>query len=250
MVGWRWILALLVFGLSAGCLRTTPREPVTADGAALLAETATLRAETAAYRAENGRLRDQLEGAPRWQGTSALGRIGRQHGTIPYLRLCPVGEVVVGFRGTHGALVDSLAMLCGRYAPNASGEPVVTTELPRVGGSQGGNFERLCGGGSWVVGARGGAAEAVDAIDLLCSRRGDGSANEAVTPLERIGGFGGQPYERLCPPGQVVVGIRGWQGPQVESLSFHCAMPTAGPGEGDGAPGPVDEGSEERGGEE
>lgn len=44
-----------------------------------------------------------------------------------------------------------------------------------------------------------------------------------TTTLERAGGAGGLPYARNCPPGHVVVGIRGGAGALVDSVELVCA---------------------------
>jgi len=44
-----------------------------------------------------------------------------------------------------------------------------------------------------------------------------------TTTLERIGGGGGLPYARNCPPNHVVVGIRGGAGDLIDSIELVCA---------------------------
>jgi hypothetical protein len=43
------------------------------------------------------------------------------------------------------------------------------------------------------------------------------------TTLERIGGAGGLPYNRTCPPNHVVVGFRGGAGDLIDSVELICA---------------------------
>jgi hypothetical protein len=43
------------------------------------------------------------------------------------------------------------------------------------------------------------------------------------TNLERIGGAGGLPYSRSCPPNHVVVGFRGGAGDLIDSIELICA---------------------------
>lgn len=44
-----------------------------------------------------------------------------------------------------------------------------------------------------------------------------------TTTLERIGGAGGLAYARSCPPGHVVVGMRGGAGALIDSIELVCA---------------------------
>lgn len=44
-----------------------------------------------------------------------------------------------------------------------------------------------------------------------------------ATTLERIGGSGGLPYNRTCPPNHVVVGFRGTAGDLIDSIELVCA---------------------------
>lgn len=44
-----------------------------------------------------------------------------------------------------------------------------------------------------------------------------------TTTLERIGGAGGNPYSRTCPPGHVVTGARGGAGALIDSIEFICS---------------------------
>lgn len=46
--------------------------------------------------------------------------------------------------------------------------------------------------------------------------------NGASTTLPRVGGTGGTPYTRECPPGHVVTGIRGAAGALIDSVQLIC----------------------------
>lgn len=65
-------------------------------------------------------------------------------------------------------------------------------------------------------------SEIVQARARLDELRGAALSNQTVT-LERIGGAGGNPYQRSCPPGHVVVGIRGGAGALIDSIELVCA---------------------------
>jgi hypothetical protein len=58
--------------------------------------------------------------------------------------------------------------------------------------------------------------EAHGAESRRAGRRGE-------TVLPRIGGEGGSPYNRECPEGMVVVGLRGSAGALVDSIEVICA---------------------------
>lgn len=49
------------------------------------------------------------------------------------------------------------------------------------------------------------------------------SIGTRTTTLERIGGAGGNPYTRTCPPNHVVVGMRGGAGALIDSIELICA---------------------------
>lgn len=65
-------------------------------------------------------------------------------------------------------------------------------------------------------------SEIVRARERLDQLRGAALSNQTVT-LERVGGAGGNPYQRTCPPGHVVVGIRGGAGALIDSIELVCA---------------------------
>jgi hypothetical protein len=75
--------------------------------------------------------------------------------------------------------------------------------------------------------------EEIDRFDELLEQiitlRGEVDAATRVTTssrtvtLERIGGAGGNPYARSCPPGHIVVGIRGGAGDLIDSIELVCA---------------------------
>lgn len=75
--------------------------------------------------------------------------------------------------------------------------------------------------------------EEVDRFDELLEQiirlRGEVESATRVTTssrtvtLERIGGAGGNPYARSCPPGHIVTGIRGGAGDLIDSIELVCA---------------------------
>jgi hypothetical protein len=71
--------------------------------------------------------------------------------------------------------------------------------------------------------------EELDNIKLRIAELRKAEGGGAVTVgndtqlLQRVGGNGGGPYVRECPPGQVVVGLRGTSGAVVDSFQVICA---------------------------
>lgn len=64
-------------------------------------------------------------------------------------------------------------------------------------------------------------------IDALARDRGDAgprgaSLGRTTQTLPAIGGRGGQPYDRACPPNHVVTGARGRSGQLIDSMEFIC----------------------------
>lgn len=55
------------------------------------------------------------------------------------------------------------------------------------------------------------------------SRAARPQVSARTTTLERVGGTGGNPYTRTCPPGHVVVGMRGGAGALIDSIEIICA---------------------------
>ncbi|MBI5499543.1 MAG: hypothetical protein HY907_04835 [Deltaproteobacteria bacterium] len=196
-----------------------------------------LERELDVLRAENDGLRAQLLGYQPWQGTIQLARVGGPYGIVPFVRTCPRGEALTGFAGRSGGVVDAIAPLCAPLdrtpLRGLTGATTVETELRPAGGNGGGVFRAACAPGSHVVGLRGRAGGAVDAIEPLCQDTswvgaGPPPAGEAalrarpVTALPKIGGSGGTPFESRCPEGWAVVGTSGRIGDFVQSLALHC----------------------------
>ncbi|MFT4702457.1 MAG: hypothetical protein ACI81R_000141 [Bradymonadia bacterium] len=68
--------------------------------------------------------------------------------------------------------------------------------------------------------------EVLDAIASL-EERVDAATGATLgsrtTTLERVGGAGGNPYSRACPPGHLVTGFRGTAGALIDSVELICA---------------------------
>ena len=226
---------LLVLALAAlGCRVGQEGGQVTAK---VHARNQALAVELETQRVENDALRAQLLGYVPWEGTVQVGRVGGVHGLVPYARVCPQGEAVIGFAGRVGGVIDALAPLCAPLDRSGllgvvEGSPV-ETELRQAGGTGGGPFRSVCDPGSHVVGLKGRVGSAIDAVEPMCedtswvgvSPAPPGAAAGRPRPvkvLPKVGGGGGAPFESRCPAGWVVVGISGRCVDLGHSLSLHC----------------------------
>lgn len=220
---------------SAGCFRGDERAEVVQK---VHSENVELRRLVAALSAENATLRARTLGHEPWTGTISLRRAGGPGGHVPFARACPRGEAAAGFAGTAGTFVDGIAPLCTPLGGPHDAQDVIT-ELDLAGGGGGAAFTRRCPAGTHVVGLRGRAGDLIDAIEVLClalpaaevGAGGGGAATPAAAPSPRpttlpaAGGAGGEPFERRCPDGFVVVGVSGRRGEYVNSVVLHCARP-------------------------
>ena len=62
-----------------------------------------------------------------------------------------------------------------------------------------------------------------DTLDALDKRKLKVKVGKNHVNLTSIGGAGGTPYETLCPPGMVVIGIRGGSGIYIDNFQLVCA---------------------------
>ena len=96
-------------------------------------------------------------------------------GSVMWTRSCPTNEVLVGFNGRAGALIDSMTFRCAPVNINlvAGSYQVVigtATSLPAIGGSGGNAFPTSdCPPGQVATTIRGRAGDNVDAFGLRCS---------------------------------------------------------------------------------
>jgi hypothetical protein len=202
--------------------------------AEVAARNAVLEREVRALGAENAVLRAATLGFRPWTGTVQLRHAGGSGGVAPYARACPAGEAVSGIRGRGGSLLDAVAPVCTRLDPGdlrgLTDASPVETELEPAGGGGGAAFARSCAAGAHVVGVRGRGGDLIDALELLCldaraaasAAATPGAKPVAATSLPVAGGTGGQPFERRCPQGWVVVGFSGRYDRQVNSIALHC----------------------------
>lgn len=137
-----------------------------------------------------------------------LGPVGRMGGTRTFEKDCPYQDFIRGFRVSSVSRVDGLSLLCqdGTETIFYGGEPV-----PRA--------TRDCGPDQVVVGVTGRAGATLDRMSVVCAPR---SNLTATRTLASSGGTGGQPFERLCPPGKAVRRVRGRVGTEIDQLQLIC----------------------------
>lgn len=115
------------------------------------------------------------------QGGGAMVRVGAgavlpPHGTlaaISWTRMCPADQVVTGFGGRAGLLVDQLTFRCAPLSATLTGTWTVTVgtagELEPIGGGGGEAFARAdCSAGQVAIGALVRAGDGIDSFALAC----------------------------------------------------------------------------------
>jgi len=122
-------------------------------------------------------------------------------------RFLPIVAIIV----TLGAAASALG----------ADEPAQNT--PIFGGSGGRGFSLSCGAGYVLTGLRGRTGTLVDRVGLLCRFvRADGTLGAETTRDREVGGTGGGPASRSCPPGQVVSGLTVRTGSYVDEVRLLC----------------------------
>jgi hypothetical protein len=90
---------------------------------------------------------------------------------------------------------------------------------PRFGRTTGARHVALrCPQGEHVVGLAGHAQHTVERLGLICGVP-DGTGRR---PSQRVGTYGGLPFEVGCPPSMVVAGVRGRVGDRVDAIAVAC----------------------------
>jgi hypothetical protein len=93
-------------------------------------------------------------------------------GTFNWTRTCPADQVIVGYGGRSGQLIDQLIVRCAPIAvsPGLAVTIGATTDLAAIGGSGGNAFAQTdCPTGQVATMARIRAGDSVDAFGLACS---------------------------------------------------------------------------------
>jgi hypothetical protein len=94
----------------------------------------------------------------------------------PWTRTCPAGQVIVGFAGRAGLLVDQVVFSCAPLiaasgAPGAALTPGQATALAPIGGGGGAAFSQItCPTGQIASGSLVRTGDNLDAVSLICSQ--------------------------------------------------------------------------------
>jgi hypothetical protein len=111
--------------------------------------------------------------------TITPGSVLTRHGAVTspaWTRRCPADQMIIGFTGHSGALVDQLQFTCATLviSGGAGGYSIgygAQTTLSAIGDSGGSAFgPQMCAGGRVATGDSGRAGSFVDAYAMLCSR--------------------------------------------------------------------------------
>jgi hypothetical protein len=153
---------------------------------------------------------------------------------------CEVDEVMAGVHGTLAA--SGAAATVGRVGPlcvrrDAAGRWVGMPVARGLSGGTGGTggvaagaaFERRCEPGEAVVGLRGRAGAAIDALQPDCRPLSpEGRTAGALRTLEAAGGAGGGPQPPLvCRDAQPAAGLYGRTGSALQALGLLCGTAVA-----------------------
>jgi hypothetical protein len=96
-------------------------------------------------------------------------------GTSAWSQTCPSNQLIVGFGGRAGALIDQLVLRCAPLIVTADGggftvSTGATTDLAAVGGTGGNPFAQTdCAAGQIASTARLRAGDGIDAFGLACT---------------------------------------------------------------------------------
>jgi hypothetical protein len=101
---------------------------------------------------------------------------GTQTGSISQTAMCPPNQVIVGFSGRNGNLIDSLVFSCAPLvisgtSPTFTLSIGATTNTAAIGGPGGMPFNALaCAAGSIAVGHAGRSNQDVQSFGIVCAR--------------------------------------------------------------------------------
>jgi hypothetical protein len=147
---------------------------------------------------------------------STLAKVGGLGGA-PYELACPGGQVAFGINLRAGAEIDSVGLAC--RAPFGT----LTSDTFSVGGGGGGPVRLECLAGEVLVGMHGRAGKRVDHIGPVCATV-DEVRNNGTNAFRDpgAGGGGGVAWDRQCPPGMAVRGLRGRSGQKIDQMEMDC----------------------------
>lgn len=162
---------------------------------------------------------------------------GNLGGGSPSKAGCANGEIIIGIEGRAGALLDRVAIQCGRVQLFDPEDPEVLdlTIVPSMvlqpsGGSGGSSFRSTCPEGHAVVGFSGRTGSYIDQLTLSCALMSildDGQSMTLVLDepfeIQPVGGSGGGPFEpEHCEEGQVATIANLRSGALVDAFGLTC----------------------------
>lgn len=152
---------------------------------------------------------------------SAIHAGGGSGGTESYNFPCGDGQVGVGLQGKSGDVVDRLGLICAPVKSDG------TIGSPQNTGSSGGNdakpFSISCPPGQILTGLFGKSGEVVNSLSGHCASPETilGRAKHSSS-IDKVGGEGGNTFDRSCPPREVLTGISGKTGGRVNKVDVTC----------------------------
>jgi len=145
-------------------------------------------------------------------------------------RMCPIGMSLIGAVGRSGARIDQVRWLCS----DVDGAVLPHPSTPGSRGTQTGNSKlELCSGHGAIHALYGHAGGEVDHLGAECfptviDAAGLPSALESNTTrhgLDFNGGTGGPVFNKPCPAGMLLVGLRVRSGARIDAIGGLCANP-------------------------
>lgn len=124
---------------------------------------------------------------------------------------CNIGT---GVKVRAGAAIDAVGLHC------------MGPETPLVGGTGGTRYDMLCTGAEALVGVFGSEKDGrLESLAAVCQNTSSIIAHNRTNLRwgQWYGGSAGIYFDRLCPPGMVVTGLRGRSGSRVDRLQLDCA---------------------------
>jgi hypothetical protein len=155
---------------------------------------------------------------------SVAGPHGGSGGGQSYPLTCPSGEVLVGFHGHFGNVIDQLGLVCAYMNPDGSLQPELWYNGPLGGGSGGNPFWQTCLGNQYVAAMAYGTDDGViSRLMMYCADSAPGGKSQGWVFAA------GPPYGSLVydncnqgGPGNAVVGFTVRSGTYIDSMQTEC----------------------------
>jgi hypothetical protein len=96
------------------------------------------------------------------------------------------------------------------------------SHLPARGGGGGNPVRLACASNQVMTGVYGRTGTKVDRLGIYCAYMNDAGALGSSVKMGSYGGWGGSDKTAICPSGQLMVGLRGYSGSEVDQLRISC----------------------------